>query len=133
MVVLALALTLAVPLRTYLTQRAEADRLDAERVQLEQDIAALQILEEQYSDPAYIEAQARKRLRFVKPGDTPFQVQLPGDYQEPEKHESVDDTLTGPWYSDLWKTVSEPDALDTEEPPPPRMPVMEEEPGEPTG
>ncbi|NLG55197.1 MAG: septum formation initiator family protein [Rhodococcus sp.] len=132
MVVLGLALTLAMPLRTYLTQRAEAERLAAEQVQLEKDIADLTILREQYTDPAYIEAQARERLRFVKPGDTPYQVQLPGDYQEPEKAEDADDIHTGPWYSDLWKSVSVPES-EKEPPPPPRMPVMEEEPGEPVG
>lgn len=132
MVVLALALTLAMPMRTYLTQRADGDRLEAERVQLEKDIADLTIREQQYTDPVYIEAQARERLRFVKPGDIPYQVQLPGDYKEPETHENSDDTLTGPWYSDLWKSVSEIDT-ETEPPPPPRMPVIEEEPGEPTG
>ncbi|MDV7246513.1 MULTISPECIES: FtsB family cell division protein [Rhodococcus] len=136
-VVLLLALTLAVPLRTYLTQRGEADRVAAEQVQLEEELAELRILEERYSDPAYIEAQARGRLRWVRPGDTPYQVQLPGDYKEPEKREEKDAEMAGPWYSDLWKTVSEPPVAPEVQPtpapapvPPPPAPL---EPGEPTG
>ncbi|KAF0966316.1 MULTISPECIES: FtsB family cell division protein [unclassified Rhodococcus (in: high G+C Gram-positive bacteria)] len=138
MVVLLLALTLAVPLRNYLTQRGEADRIAAEQVQLEKDLAELRILEERYSDPAYIEAQARGRLRWVKPGDTPFQVQLPGDYKEPEKPEEKDAEMAGPWYSDLWKTISEPPAAPEVQPapapaPPVVPPTVPPEPGEPTG
>ncbi|MDJ0414935.1 FtsB family cell division protein [Rhodococcus opacus] len=138
MVVLLLALTLAVPLRNYLTQRGEADRVAAEQVQLEKDLQELRILEERYSDPAYIEAQARGRLRWVKPGDTPFQVQLPGDYKEPEKPEEKDAEMAGPWYSDLWKTISEPPAEPEVQPapapaPPVVPPPVPPEPGEPTG
>ncbi len=135
-VVLLLALTLAVPLRTYLTQRGEADRLAAERVQLEEDLNDLQILEERYSDPAYIAAEARGRLRWVNPGDTPFQVQLPGDYKEPPKPEEKDPETAGPWYSDLWNTISEPPAAPEVQPspaPPEAPPPVPPEPGEPTG
>lgn len=137
MVVLLLALTLAVPLRTYLTQRGEADRVAAEQLELEEELAQLRILEERYGDPAYIEAQARERLRFVMPGETPYQVQLPGDYVEPEKPEEKNAKLTGPWYRDLWRTISEPQPLPAPPPPPPPPPgaplPAPPEPGEPTG
>ncbi|AOW94287.1 septum formation initiator family protein [Rhodococcus sp. WMMA185] len=135
-VILLLALTLAVPLRTYLTQRGEADRLAAERVQLEEDLKNLRILEERYSDPAYIAAEARGRLRWVYPGATPFQVQLPGDYQEPQKPEEEDPEMSGPWYSDLWNTISEPPEAPEVQPapaPPEAPPPVPPEPGEPTG
>lgn len=134
-VVLLLALTLAVPLRTYLTQRGEADRLAAERVQLEDELNDLRILRERYSDPVYIAAEARSRLRWVNPGETPFQVQLPGDYKEPEKPEEEDPATSGPWYSDLWHTISEPPAAPEVEPAPapPDAPPLPLEPGEPTG
>ncbi|NLE80495.1 MAG: septum formation initiator family protein [Rhodococcus sp.] len=137
-VVLVLALTLAVPLRTYMTQRAEAEQVAAERVELEQELEDLRVLEERYSDPAYIEAQARERLRFVRPGDTPYQVQLPGDYKKPETPEEEAAKVTGPWYRDLWRTVSEPQP-EPESPPPPPAPAPPPpeapplEPGVPTG
>ncbi|MFD4368317.1 septum formation initiator family protein [Rhodococcus sp. NPDC058521] len=140
-VVLVLALTLAVPLRNYMTQRGEAERVAAERVELETQLAELRILEERYTDPAYVEAQARQRLRFVKPGDTPFQVQLPGDYKEPVRPEEEDEKLPGPWYRDLWKTISEPQPVPAPPEPPlpgPAAPPGPEippplEPGEPAG
>ncbi|XGU20936.1 septum formation initiator family protein [Rhodococcus sp. 3Y1] len=85
MVVLMLALTLAVPLRTYISQRSDAAQVAAERQVLEEELRKLQGQNARFDDPAYIEALARERLRYVKPGETPFQVQLPGDYKEPEK------------------------------------------------
>lgn len=133
-VVLVLALTLAVPLRNYMTQRGEAEQVAAKRVELERQLDDLRVLEELYSDPAYIETQARERLRFVRPGDTPYQVQLPGDYQEPETPEEEAEKLPGPWYRDLWKTISEPQPEPAPPPPPaPAPPPPPLEPGVPTG
>ncbi|WP_346764541.1 septum formation initiator family protein [Rhodococcus sp. HNM0569] len=136
-VVLVLALTLAVPLRTYLTQRSDLERVATERAQLERELDELRKLEEKYTDPAYIDTQARQRLRFVRPGETPYQVQLPGDYREPEPVAAEESRSPGPWYSDLWQSVARPDAS-TEPPPPPPMPLEPAEPedreqGEPTG
>ncbi|MET8799556.1 septum formation initiator family protein [Nocardia sp. NPDC004568] len=108
MVVCALAMTLAVPMRTYFTQRAEADQLAAERRTLEADIDRLKDRRAQQEDPAYIRSEARDRLRLVMPGETPYIVQVPGievpaipDPQAP-RHEP------DPWYTDLWRSISEP-------------------------
>lgn len=108
MVVLVLALTLAVPLRTYIGQRSDAAQVAAERQVLEDELAVLRGQNARFDDPAYIEALARERLRYIKPGEIPFQVQLPGDYKEPEKKQEEATPLTGPWYRDLWQTISEP-------------------------
>lgn len=70
-VVCALALTLAVPMRTYFTQRAEAAQLAQERKDLEADLARLRDRRAQQQDPAYIRSEARDRLRLVLPGETP--------------------------------------------------------------
>ncbi|WP_068279992.1 FtsB family cell division protein [Aldersonia kunmingensis] len=107
-VVCVLALTLAVPLRTYFTQRSEATSIEAERVQLERDIAELQQKKQQQEDPAYIAAEARERLRLVMPGETPYQVQLPGAYEAAQAERAEPEKKSGTWYSDLWHEVSEP-------------------------
>src|SRR5574340_1261711 len=134
-VVCGLTLSLTVPLRTYFTQRAEAERMSAEQVRLEGELEQLRQQKEQLADPAYIRAQARERLRFVMPGETPYQVQLPGAYQELEKTESKQLPSTGAWYSDLWQAVSKP--RPEPEPAPARMPVVPPpapaEPGGPNG
>ncbi len=105
-VVCALALTLAVPMRNYFTQRAEAARVAAERVELESDLARLQEKRAQQQDPAYIRAQARERLRLVMPGETPYLVQLPGAYEAEQARRAKPAPPPGPWYSELWKSVS---------------------------
>ncbi len=137
MVVLMLALTLAVPLRTYISQRSDAAQVAAERQVLEEELRKLQGQNARFDDPAYIEALARERLRYVKPGETPpFQVQLPGDYKEPEKKQEKETPLTGPWYRDLWQTISEPPVVPettTPAPPMPLAPIEPEEQGVPTG
>ncbi|MDL5157458.1 FtsB family cell division protein [Actinomycetospora termitidis] len=78
-VVCALALTVAVPLRNYVSQRheiaavaAQQGRLDAEAAQLRGERAAME-------DPAHVEALARARLGYARPGETPYRVELPGD------------------------------------------------------
>jgi len=105
-VVCGLALTLAVPLRTYFTQRSEAAQVESERVQLEQDLEDLHTQRDQQQDPAFIKAEARERLRLVMPGETPYQVQLPGAYEAEQERLNAEEPHEGPWYSDLWHTIS---------------------------
>ncbi|TSD99782.1 septum formation initiator family protein [Skermania sp. ID1734] len=107
-VVCALALTLTVPLRTYFSQRSEASKLAAERSELQSQIQHLRDRQAQQQDPAYIEAEARQRLRLVMPGETPYQVQLPGAYEAEQAALAKPKPKGGPWYSDLWKQVSRP-------------------------
>src|SRR5437763_197382 len=78
-VVCALAFTIAVPLRTYLSQRSEVRDEQAKQSQLQREVAALQGRKDELNDPAQIEVEARRRLRYVKPGETPYIVQLPED------------------------------------------------------
>jgi cell division protein FtsB len=106
-VVCALAFTIAVPLRTYLAQRTEIREQQAQQAQLQQTVAQLQGRKAELSDPAQIEAEARRRLRYVKPGETPYIVQLPEDKApdaapQPGQQQVPD----GSWYENLWNQVS---------------------------
>ncbi|MEU6645668.1 septum formation initiator family protein [Saccharomonospora sp. NPDC046836] len=107
-VVCALAFTLAVPLRTYLSQRADVAEQEARQAQLEDEVAQLEQRKAELSDPAQVEAEARRRLRYVMPGETPYMVQLPEDKaaaEQPaqgERAQSAGDT----WYDMLWESVS---------------------------
>lgn len=106
-VVCALAFTIAVPLRTYLSQRTEIRQQQAQQALLQQTVAQLQGRKAELSDPAQIEAEARRRLRYVKPGETPYIVQLPEDKAPdavpPSGQQQVPD---GSWYDNLWNQVS---------------------------
>jgi cell division protein FtsB len=78
-VVCALALTVAVPLRNYVTQRHELAAVAAEQERLARDVRALTDERAALRDPAHVEALARERLGYARPGEVPYRVELPGD------------------------------------------------------
>ncbi|MEC3975960.1 FtsB family cell division protein [Amycolatopsis sp. H20-H5] len=106
-VVCALAFTIAVPLRTYLSQKSEVTQQQNDQAALQREVAQLQARRDELSDPAQIEAEARRRLRFVKPGETPYIVQLPEDKapaQAPAPGQQA--VPKGSWYEKLWDQVA---------------------------
>lgn len=102
----ALALSVAVPLRTYLAQRDDVQMQEQRQAELRAQVQALEERKAQLSDPAQVEAEARRRLRYVMPGETPYMVELPGDREggqtAPEKDKVKDES----WYQLLWNAVS---------------------------
>ncbi|MBH0776058.1 FtsB family cell division protein [Nocardia bovistercoris] len=117
-VVCALALTLAVPMRTYFAQRAEAAELAQQRRELESDVARLRDRRAQQQDPAFIRAEARDRLRLVMPGETPYIVQVPGIEAPPRPAAPTQSKPPDPWYTELWETISQPQPTAQAEPTP---------------
>jgi cell division protein FtsB len=69
LIVTMLAVYATVPLRQYLDQRAETDRLEAEVSDLEAANADLLADIAQLRDPVYLERLARECLWMVKPGE----------------------------------------------------------------
>jgi cell division protein FtsB len=108
-VVCVLTLTIAGPVRTYFAQRTEMTQLAATEAALRRQIADLEQQKARLADPAYIAAQSRERLGFVKPGDIPYQVQLPPTAAVPEQpgSESAPATRNDPWYTSLWHTIAD--------------------------
>ncbi|MFC9893708.1 septum formation initiator family protein [Nocardia sp. NPDC127579] len=107
-VVCALALTLAVPMRTYFSQRAEAAELAQQRRELEDDLARLRDRRAQQQDQRYIISEARNRLRLVMPGETPYIVQVPGIEAPAPPPAPTKSKTPDPWYTELWETISQP-------------------------
>ncbi|WP_232237617.1 MULTISPECIES: FtsB family cell division protein [Actinoalloteichus] len=108
LVVCALALSVAVPLRTYFTQQAEMTEAAELRGRLEQERGELEQRRDQLSDPAHIEAEARRRLRYVRPGETPYIVQLPAEQRE-QAADSADqqpEQQDAPWFARLWRSIT---------------------------
>lgn len=108
-VICALALTVAVPLRTYLGQRSEVIEQVQHQERLRAEVTELEKRKAELADPAQVRAEARERLRYVMPGETPYIVQLPGDA---ERNRAPDarrpQQSTEPWYGELWRSVNEP-------------------------
>ena len=127
-----LALTLAVPMRTYFSQRSEATQLAEQRRELERDLAGLRDRRAQQQDPAYIRSEARDRLRLVMPGETAYIVQVPGIEQPAVPVPTTRARTPDPWYTQLWRSMSEPQPQpETTTPPPPAAPPPPSPEGEP--
>ncbi|HYN66021.1 MAG TPA: septum formation initiator family protein [Ornithinibacter sp.] len=104
-----LAITLAPTARSLMRQRAEIAGLQDQVVQQQQDLDALRAENERWADPAYVEQQARKRLKFVKVGDRSYTVLDP---EEVEGKLPAGATVAAPdagadasWYGRMWQSA----------------------------
>jgi hypothetical protein len=113
LVVCALVVSAALPLREYLSQRGQIAAARAAQVQQKARVAALEDQLRQLQDPAYVRAQARKRLHFVLPGETAYVILAPSAAPVPPgKAALTRATTTGPeapWYSQVWGSVKAAD------------------------
>jgi cell division protein FtsB len=132
-VICVLTLTIAGPVRTYFAQRTEMNQLAASEAALRRQVEELEQRKAKLGDPAYIAAQARERLGFVKPGDIPFQVQLPPTAAEPTQpgSPSAKPPSGDPWYTSLWHTIADTPHLPPTNVPAPQPPSPPAEPGSP--
>lgn len=109
LVVLA-ALVLVPTIGTYIDQRQQVAALQ-ETVRLtEAEVAALETEREQWSDPAFITAQARERLYYVNPGEVVYLIDddLPAG-TVPDEQAAVSDEVqetTTDWMSQLVRSVT---------------------------
>ncbi len=104
------ALTLAVPMRTYFSQRSEADQLSTTNSTLRREVSDYQRKVDEQSDPANIMVQARSRLQFVMPGDKALVMQFPTPLSKSDEQERAERRANDPWYSQLLESVSTPAA-----------------------
>jgi cell division protein FtsB len=103
LVVCALALTVAVPLRNFLTQRQELSALQAKQHQLASEVDELTRRRNELVDPAHVQSEARDRLGYVRPGEIPYVVQLPGDAASAGA--GVTEANPTPWFQVLWSEL----------------------------
>lgn len=104
-----LAVSYASSLRAYLQQRQAIVEAQQRIDSAQADINELKAEKERWDDPEYQSAQARERLGYVRPGDTPFVVLSGGKALESES-ELVDPSTVAPitrpaWYDDVWESV----------------------------
>lgn len=109
-----LAFVLVFPtLHSYLAQRQDLEKLDAQVTAAQARNDDLQAELDRWSDPAYVEAQARERLSYVMPGERALRVSDPQTVVEtvvPDDATVGDGAVIGadstvPWYSQIWSSV----------------------------
>lgn len=102
------ALTMAYPLRAYLTQRAQISDLRQQQRADQQAVADLQRTVDRYQNPASVQDEARNRLHFQLPGEKVYY--LPPTAAPAADAGSGDKVTTPavpgkqdqPWYAQLW-------------------------------
>ncbi len=109
----AVVLTLAYPLREYLSEHRQINQLAAQVAKDKATVSAMKLSGRQDADPAYIEQQARIRLHMKRPGDLVFQLQppLPAKITKQQAGAVRTPVLPGhttqPWYSQLYRSTVE--------------------------
>jgi cell division protein FtsB len=109
-VVVLLAVVLLLPtVRAVVAQQAQLSDLRQELTEQQEQKAELENELARWDDRSYVIEQARTRLRFVMPGDTPWrtldgdsvrkEAPEPGPVQTPREDEGT------PWYTKLWDSI----------------------------
>jgi len=105
-VLCAIALSLAYPVREYIAQRRQIDQLQAERQTILTQLRGLQRQQSRLADPAYVEQLARDKLHLCMRGDTCYVVI--GNHKHAAAAQAAAVTST-PWYERLWESVHQAD------------------------
>ena len=105
-VICAIALSLAYPVREYVAQRRQIDQLQAENRVTAAQLSQLQAEAQRLGDPAYVEQQARDRLHLCMPGKTCYVI-IGGEPAAPGPRPAA--AAAAPWYQRLWHSVRQAD------------------------
>ncbi|HEY6276676.1 MAG TPA: septum formation initiator family protein [Streptosporangiaceae bacterium] len=105
-VICAIALSLAYPVREYIAQSRQIDQLLAQRQVMLTQLQTLQREQRRLGDPAYVEQLARDRLHFCLTGQTCYVI-IDGGSRRGAGHAAL--VAGTPWYERLWHSVQQAD------------------------
>ncbi len=115
-VLIALALAYTYPVRVYLDQQADIERMEAAQAVQEAEIAKLTAEAANWQDDEYIKTQARERFFMGPPGEKMMVVLHDPEGAARDAGKSAGSTApAGPvtWYDTLWSSVQ---AADSQQP-----------------
>ncbi len=110
-VVLLMAFVLVYPtFSSYVRQQSALSELRAQVAAAQSRNDDLEADVKRWDDPAYVVAQARERLSFVLPGETPYRVVDPQTVPDATVTKGSaaadpDAGTTRPWYTTVWGSV----------------------------
>ena len=106
-VICAIALSLAYPVREYVTQRRQIDSLVAQQQAMLAQVRSLEAQQSRLSSPSSLEQRARQELDMCFPGTQCYVVEggqpLAGTASSAKPG-------SAPWYDKLWRSVQQADA-----------------------
>ena len=106
-VVVVLLVLLASPLSRYFNSRSDLSQAQQQLRSDQQQLARLRKLQAQWSDPGYVQQQARQRLQLAMPGDTVYVVVDKGAKSEIQKTagSTAAANSAGSWNTRIWTSV----------------------------
>jgi cell division protein FtsB len=114
LVVCALVVALAYPMRQYIAQRSAIADQRRQAQEAARRVAELREEKARWQDPAYVRSQARERLNYVLPGERGYTVVAPSDTTADNSADrrSASEEAAGrrAWYANLWDGVDHADA-----------------------
>jgi cell division protein FtsB len=109
-VVCAIALSLAYPVREYLAQLRQIDQLEAQHAQIAGQLQKLRGQAAALASHPYVEQQARDRLHMCFPAQTCYVIISPKKAVAARGvTAAVAHAVATPWYERLWTSVHEAD------------------------
>jgi hypothetical protein len=111
LVVAVLVVSYASSMRAYLDQQSHLDQLRESIASSQANIDQLQREKRRWKDPAYLEAEAHRRLGWVMPGEVGYQVigvdgePLSADDDSLSDPDAVDDVDEPEWWQTAWGTM----------------------------
>jgi cell division protein FtsL len=105
-VLCAIGLSLAYPIREYIAERRQIDQLEAQNAQLAVSVQRLKSAQRAISSPGYIEQMARDELHMCFPAQTCYVI-IPAKSRTHEKAGRAQPVTS--WYGALWASVRQAD------------------------
>lgn len=107
-VVCAIALSLAYPVREYIAQRKEIADLRRKEAVARRQVEILAQRKQQLGDKSYIEREATRRLQYCRPDVKCYIVLHGGDGTDQQTRRGGPPSRP-PWYETLWRSVGAAD------------------------
>jgi cell division protein FtsL len=106
-VICAIALSLAYPVREYVAQHQQIDQLVAQQRAMLAQVKNLQAEQARLSDRTYIEGIARQELDMCYPGTQCYVIEGGQSLIDGSRPQA---SGPAPWYARLWRSVEQADA-----------------------
>jgi cell division protein FtsB len=107
-VVCAISMSLAYPVREYVAQRRQIAKLEQQQAQALKDLQKLGERSKRLDDPAYIRQQARARLHYCGVGEKCYVV-LDTSKKAKQPKAGSPPQAKAPWYQTLWESIEAAD------------------------
>ncbi|MFI2714518.1 septum formation initiator family protein [Micromonospora sp. NPDC018662] len=107
-VLIALALAYTYPVRVYLDQQTDIERMEASQAEQRRLIESLTAEAAKWKDDAYVETKARERFFMVRPGETALVVLRDPEGAAKDAGKGAKPGVPSapqPWYDTLWSSV----------------------------